>query len=345
MNPRQSATRAKQNRSSDKSGSVIEALVNENRPLSDFVQRHPLDPQDAAVASAIRTMAAPAKGTQRGIEGRPQFDALMEGVEPRDDVGFQKDTVGGIAGLWVHPTKPRAGAAILHLHGGWFNFGTANAFRHFVGQIVARAKTSAFIPDYRLAPENSFPAATDDVWACYRGLTKQAHHRIALTGDSAGGNLALGLASRVVATSPEPTSPLVGVAVFSPVTDLALSGDTYRTRAEVDPFFTRSQVAQLVHSYLGQAEPRDALASPLYGTLVGLPPICIQVGDDEVLLDDSLLFLKRAVSAGVNARLDLWMGMPHGFVINVGKFRAAGLALEVVSKFLADKLNGPASSR
>ena len=229
--------------------------MNENRPLSDFVQRHPLDPQDAAVASAIRTMAAPAKGKQRGIEGRPQFDALMEGVEPRDDVGFQKDTVGGIAGLWVHPTKPRAGAAILHLHGGWFNFGTANAFRHFVGQIVARAKTSAFIPDYRLAPENPFPAATDDVWACYRGLIKQAHHQIALAGDSAGGNLALGLASRVVATSPEPTSPLVGVAVFSPVTDLALSGDTYRTRAEADPFFTRSQVAQLVHSYLGQAEP------------------------------------------------------------------------------------------
>jgi epsilon-lactone hydrolase len=322
----------------------VEAAVNDNRPLSDFVHTHPLDAQDAAVASAIRAMAAPAKGTQRGIEGRPQFDALMESVESRDDVSFQTDTVGGIAGLWVHPTKPRAGAAILHLHGGWFNFGTARAFRHFVGQIVGRAKTSAFIPEYRLAPENPFPAATDDVWACYRGLLQQAHHRIALTGDSAGGNLALGLASRIVATSPEPTSLLVGVAVFSPVTDLALSGDTYRTRAEADPFFTRSQVARLVHSYLGQAEPDDALASPLYGTLVGLPPLCIQVGDDEVLLDDSLLFLKRAVSAGVSARLDVWMGMPHGFVINAGRLRAAGLALEVVSDFLADKLDDPAIS-
>jgi len=323
----------------------MEAAVNKDRPLSDSVQRHPLDPQDAAATSAIRALAASTKGTQRGIEARPLFDALMESVQPQDDVSFQKDTVGGISGLWVHPPKPRPGAAILHFHGGWFHFGTASAFRHFVGQIVARVKTSAFIPDYRLAPENPFPAATDDVWACYRGLTKQAHHRIALTGDSAGGNLALGLASRVVTTSPETISPLVGVAVLSPVTDLTLSGDSYRTRAEADPFFTHSQVAQLVHSYLGQAEPHDPMASPLYGTLVGLPPICIQVGDDEVLLDDSQLFLGRAVSAGVDARLDLWMGMPHGFVINVGKLKAAGLALDVVSAFLFDKLNDPAISR
>ena len=308
------------------------------------MQSHPLDAQDAAVASAIRTMAAPAKGTQRGIEGRPQFDALMGSVEPRDDVSFKKDTVGGIAGVWVHPTKPRAGAAILHLHGGWFNFGTAYAYRHFVGQIAARAKTSALIPDYRLAPENPFPAATDDVCACYRGLIEKAPRRIALTGDSAGGNLALGLAARIVATRSESITPLVGIALFSPVTDLALSGATYRTRAEADPFFTRSQVAQLVHSYLGQADPHDALASPLYGTLVGLPPLCIQVGDDELLLDDSQLLLKRAVSAGVNARLDVWMGMPHGFVINVGKLKAAGLALEVVNAFLLDKLDNPANS-
>jgi monoterpene epsilon-lactone hydrolase len=321
----------------------MKGTADNERPLSG-VQRHPLDPQDASVTSAIRALAASTKGAQPRIEARIPFDALMESVEPRDDVNFAKDTVGGIPGLWVHPPKPRPEAAILHLHGGWFNFGTASAFRHFVGQIVARVKTSAFIPDYRLAPENPFPAATDDVWACYRGL-KRAHRRIALAGDSAGGNLALGLASRVVIASPETISPLVGVAVLSPVTDLTLSGSTYRTRAEADPFFTRSQVAQLVHSYLGQADPHDALASPLYGRLAGLPPICIQVGDDEVLLDDSQLFLERAVGAGVDARLDLWMGMPHGFVINVGKLKAAGLALDVVSAFLFDKLNDPAISR
>src|SRR6266478_9660709 len=85
-----------------------------------FVQRHPLDPQDAAATSAIRALAASTKGTQRGIEARPLFDALMESVQPQDDVSFQKDTVGGISGLWVHPPKPRPGAAILHFHGGWF---------------------------------------------------------------------------------------------------------------------------------------------------------------------------------------------------------------------------------
>lgn len=319
--------------------------MNNDRPLDDFVQRHHLDPEDAEVTSAIRALAASAKGAQRGIEARTQFDALMESVEPRADVSFQRDTVGGISGLWVHPPEPRAGAEILHLHGGWFNFGTASAFRHFVGQIVARVKTSAFIADYRLAPENPFPAATEDVFACYRGLTLQAHRRIALTGDSAGGNLALGLASRVITARPGNASPLVAVAVFSPVTDLTLSGETYRTRAAADPFFTRSQVAQLVDSYLGAADPRDALASPLYGRLAGLPPTCIQVGDDEVLLDDSQRLLEQAIRAGVDARLDLWMGMPHGFVINVGKLRAAGLALDVVSAFLSEKLNDPAIPR
>src|SRR5882757_11039353 len=316
-----------------------------DRSSTGFVVIHPLDPEDAAIAAAMRAMVSSTKGARRGIEARGQFDAFMESVLPRDDVTFETDTLGGIPGLWVLPADWRSGEAIVHLHGGWFNFGSAQAYRHLVGHIAARARARAFIPDYRLAPEHPFPAATDDVWACYRGLTKQAHHRIALTGDSAGGNLALGLASRVVTSSPETISPLVGVAVLSPVTDLTLSGDTYRTRAEADPFFTHSQVAQLVHSYLGQAEPRDPMASPLYGTLVGLPPICIQVGDDEVLLDDSQLFLQRAVSAGVDARLDLWMGMPHGFVINVGKLKAAGLALDVVSAFLFDKLNDPAISR
>src|SRR5690242_21893871 len=121
----------------------------------------------------------------------------MESVVPRDDVAIETETLGGIPGLWVKPASARPGEAILHLHGGWFNFGSAKADRHLVGHIAARAGARAFIPDYRLAPEHPFPAATDDVLACYQGLAERDVHRIALTGDSAGGNLALVLASRV----------------------------------------------------------------------------------------------------------------------------------------------------
>src|SRR5712672_613497 len=303
----------------------------ENRTSTGFVAIHPLDPEDAAITAAMRAMVSSIKGARPGIEARGQFDALMESVSPRGDVTFEPDTLGGVPGLWVHPAGWRPGEAIVHLHGGWFNFGSARAYRHLVGQIAARAGARAFIPDYRLAPEHPFPAATDDVRACYQGLAERDVHRIALTGDSAGGNLALGLASSSDAT-------LVGVAVVSPVTDLTLSGASYETRAEADPLFTRPQVAELVHSYLGSADARQPLASPLHGRYAGMPPIRIHVGDDEVLLDDSLRYVERAVAAGVDARADVWMGMPHGFPASIGRLKAAAQALYVIGAFLTERL-------
>jgi monoterpene epsilon-lactone hydrolase len=304
----------------------------------DFVVIHPLDPEDAAITAAMRAMVSSAKGAPRGIEARGQFDALMESVAPRADVTFEADTLGSVPGFWVHPANWRWDEAILHLHGGWFNFGSAKAYRHLVGHIAARAGARAFVPDYRLAPEHPFPAATDDVLACYRELARSGVRRLALTGDSAGGNLALGLASRVTGDAVPTNATLVGVAVLSPVADLTLSGATYETRADADPFFTRPQVAQLVHSYLGSADAKHPLASPLHGRLTGMPPVSIHVGDDEVLLDDSLRYAERAIAASVDARLDVWMGMPHGFPGSVGKLKAAAQALDAIGNFLAEKL-------
>jgi monoterpene epsilon-lactone hydrolase len=299
---------------------------------------HPLDPADAAITSAMRAMLAPSKGARPGSESRAQFDALMESVPSRDDVSFEDDTIGGVSGLWVNPAERRSNEAILHLHGGWFNFGSAKAYRHLVGHIAARARASAFIPDYRLAPEHKFPAATDDVLACYQGLAGRDIQRIALTGDSAGGNLALVLASRVTSIAAPSDMTLAGVAVVSPVTDLTLSGATYETRAEADPLFTRPQVVELVHSYLGSADAKHPLASPLHGRHSGIPSVRIHVGDDEVLLDDTLRYVERAVAAGVDARAEVWMGMPHGFPANIGRLKAAAAALDAIGVFLAESL-------
>src|SRR5258706_404809 len=172
---------------------------------------HPLDPEDAAVTNAMREIVRHTKGVSRGIEGRGPFDALMERVSPRDDVTFEDAAIGGLSGLWVHPVAERPDEALLHFHGGWFNLGSAKAYRHLVGQIVARAGVKAFIPDYRLAPEHPFPAATNDALASYRGLAESGVRRIAITGDSAGGNLALGLASRVINEPVSTSAALVGV--------------------------------------------------------------------------------------------------------------------------------------
>src|ERR1700688_4921272 len=185
-----------------------------DRTSTGYVAIHPLDPEDAAITAAMRAMVSSSKGARPGPETRGQFDALMESVLPHDDVTFEEDTLGGVRGLWVHPADRRSGEAIIHLHGGWFNFGSAKAYRHLVGHIAARAGARAFIPDYRLAPENPFPAATDDVAACYRGLAGSGVRRIALTGDSAGGNLALVLASHVTGEAVSTNATLVGIAVL-----------------------------------------------------------------------------------------------------------------------------------
>src|ERR1700724_3510383 len=301
---------------------------------TNHVAIHPLDPEDATITAAMRAMRSSSEGARPGIEARGQFDAFMESVLPRDDVTFEADTLGGVPGLWVDPADCRSGEAIVHLHGGWFNFGSARAYRHLVGYIAARAGARAFIPEYRLAPEHPFPAANDDGLACYQGLAERGVHRIVLTGDSAGGNLALVLASRVTGEAAPINATLVGVAVLSPVTDLTLSGATYETRAEADPLFTRPQVAELVHSYLGSADARHPLASPLHGRHSGMPSTRIHVGDDEVLLDDSLRYVERAVAAVVDARVDVWMGMPHGFPGSIGKLKAAAQALDAIGTFL-----------
>jgi monoterpene epsilon-lactone hydrolase len=297
---------------------------------------HPLDPEDAAMIARITTAARTQKGARWRIEAREQFDALMEGVSPRADVTFESDTVGGVPGLWVRPASSRSEEAILYLHGGWFSAGSARAYRHLVGHIAARAGTRAFVPDYRLAPEHPFPAAVDDVLATYRGMGDSGIRRIAVTGDSAGGNLALVLAARVAAKAVPSKATLVGAAGMSPVTDLTLSGTTYGTRADADPYFTRQQVAELVNSYLGSADANDARASPLQGRFSGLPPIRIHVGDDEVLLDDSRRYVERAIAAGVDARLDVWTGMPHGFVAIIGPIKASTQALDALGMFLTD---------
>ena len=302
---------------------------------------HPVSQQDSIAANSLRGAVAAFKGKLTGAAARAPFDDVMERVPAPTDVTFEADTVGGISGWWARNegrgargegSRERRG--LIHIHGGWFNFGSARAYRNLVGHIASSAGVDAFIPDYGLAPEHVFPAAIMDVEACYRGLVDKGIKKIAVVGDSAGGNLALVLLS-IACGQPwkGDLAPVGGVAI-SPVTDLALTGGSYETRAEADPYFTKSQAAGLIASYLGHADPKDPLASPLYRDLSGLPPVRVHVGDDEVLLDDSRRYVERAVAAGVDAELDVWMGMPHGFVTGIGQFDAARQSLEAIGAFL-----------
>ena len=298
---------------------------------------HPISTTDKTAMAALRAIAEPNKGRLRGTAARQPFDAIMEHVAVPENVIFEAGTMGGVPGWWCKPKGAQPDAVILHIHGGWFNWGSAKAFRNLVGHLALHAGAFAFSPDYRLAPEHLFPAAPEDVRACYAGLVELGYKNIAVTGDSAGGTLALGLLLSLKASqSNNQVVPVAGVAL-SPITDLSLSGASWTTRAAADPYFTQLQAAALVQSYLNGGDRSDPAASPLRADLTGLPPIRVRVGDDEVLLDDSVRFVDRARAAGVDAQVDVWEGMVHGFPGSVGHLSASTQALEQIGSFLSER--------
>lgn len=306
---------------------------------------HPIIADDKTAMAEMRAIAEPNKGRLQGTAARVPFEAIMDRVPVPEGVTFEADTVGGIPGWWCRPLSAQPGVVILHIHGGWFNWGSAKGFRKLVGHVALHAGAVAFVPDYRLAPEHPFPAAAQDVRTSYVGLVELGYKKIAVTGDSAGGNLALGLLISLRAShSDDLVDPIAGVAL-SPVTDLSLSGASWMTRSAADPYFTQPQAAELVRSYLNGADPGNPSASPLHADLAGLPPILVQVGDDEVLLDDAVRFVDRALAAGANARLDVWEGMVHGFQGSVGLLNASAQALQQIGSFLSERFAGSAEKR
>ncbi|MDR3473025.1 MAG: alpha/beta hydrolase [Devosia sp.] len=292
---------------------------------------HPLADDDRAAMVQIRRLSAEAKG----VLDRAAFDVVMEQTTAAEGVACEAGSAGGVPGWWMHPVGAPKTSAILYLHGGAYILGSAKAYRHFVGQIARAAGLSAFAPDYRLAPEHPFPAALDDAAAAYHGLAELGFSAVALAGDSAGGGLVLVLfAQTTAAARGGRTKPPAAAAAMSPWTDLALTGDTLVAKAASDPFLTRPALQSAADQYLGARNPRDPSASPLYGDLAGLAPVMIQVGEDEILLDDARRYAERFTAAGGDLQLHQWAGLPHVFPANIGVLSAAQPAVDAVGQFL-----------
>lgn len=301
--------------------------------------RHPIAEKDGEAVAVMRTEVAPFKGKPSGPDARGPFDEIMEKTPDALGVSYEQGVVGGVPGVWCHPQNPRLGIAILHLHGGAYVLGSAHAYRHLAGQVAVRTSVSAFVVDYRLAPEHPFPAALDDAKAAYHGLVKQGAQKIAIVGDSAGGGLALVLLSvaQSDALARGGVAPSAAV-VMSSWTDLALTGLSLQDHADDDPLLTSEVLSMAGASYLQGHDPHDPLASPLYGSFTGLPPIQIHVGTSEVLLDDTRRYAKRAHAEGVDVTAHVWEGMTHVFPGNVGTLNAAEAALGMIAAFLKSKL-------
>ena len=221
---------------------------------------------------------------------------------------------GGIPSEWLCPNHAPTDRVLMYIHGGGFITGSTKTHRSFVSKIAFLSQTCALSVNYRLAPEYPFPAGLEDCITAYRWLlqTGIASGKIIVAGDSSGGNLAMAL----LIAMRDAGEPLPAGAIgISPTTDLALSGESYKTRADVDLFFGRAgrKVSAIYKNYFGDNDPAHPLISPVYADMKGLPSILLQVGDHEVLLDDSVQFAARARKAGVDICFSVWPEMMHDF--------------------------------
>lgn len=247
------------------------------------------------------------------------------------DVRISPAELNGVSGEWVEGRQPTK-RVLLYLHGGGY-FGCSAETHRPITASFAHHGFRVFAPDYSLAPENPFPRAVEDAVGVYRGLLALGTppQQICVGGDSAGGGLTLSLLLALRAAS----SPLPSAAVlFSPWTDLAATGDSVRTNSESCAMFDGNDIGPSARFYLGDTDPRNPLASPLYADLAGLPPLLIHVGADEVLRDDSTRLAERARAAGVSVELKVWPVVPHAWQLAPHKIPEARQSLRESAEFL-----------
>jgi monoterpene epsilon-lactone hydrolase len=266
---------------------------------------------------------------------RTAYDAFISATPIAGGVAAdERVETTSVRGWWVRPFKAEQEGVILYLHGGGYLAGSAKAYRGLASQLAGRAHRPVFVLDYPLAPEATVPAAPNAAMAAYQWLRTNGCERIVFAGDSAGGGLCLLTLARL-AHGPRPSAAIAGVA-FSPWVDLAFTGASMRDAHIEDPLLTHEYLQQAAQMYLGGADSRDPLASPLFGDLSGLPPLLIQVGSDERLLDDARQYAERATDAGAKVRLEVWQGMHHVFQVNVAQLRTSCIALDGAAAFIVE---------
>jgi monoterpene epsilon-lactone hydrolase len=250
-----------------------------------------------------------------------------------DDVQVSEVTAGGVPAHWLAAPGTDPGRVLLFLHGGGFELGSLRSDGELAARLGRAGGMRVLFPEYRLAPEHVFPAAIDDVLAAWRWLRADqglSARSIAVAGDSAGGGLAVALL--VAARDAGEALPAAAV-LMSPTVDLTSSGASMTERVDQDPFSTPAMLRRLASDYLAGADPKTPLASPLFASLAGLPPLLIQVGTADLLLSDSERLAAAASAAGVDVTLEVGEGLPHVYPILLGTPEAAQ-ATEQTGKFL-----------
>jgi acetyl esterase/lipase len=282
-----------------------------------------------AVRDLLRSRPRPTDLAER----RERMDAICSVDPVAPDIRFEAVAIGTLPAEWSLAPGSDPSAALLFFHGGGYCSGSIRSHRRMVAEAGRAAGLRTLAPGYRLAPEHPFPAALEDALAAYGFLLDQGirPERIAVGGDSAGAGLTLALLASLRDTGR--TLPRCAWLV-SPWVDLAMTGATLTTKAEADPLIHSDYLRELAAAYLGGVDPRDPRVSPLYAELRGLPPLLVQVGSAETLLDDAVRIARRAGEADVAVRLEVWPRMIHAWPLWAARLEDGRRALAVAGAFI-----------
>jgi monoterpene epsilon-lactone hydrolase len=292
------------------------------------MSQHQLTTLDTALRSRPRE-------EQSLAEQRTGFEQFA-GRPVEQEVAVGHVVLGGVPALRLEPPDA-TDAILLYLHGGGYSIGSARSGAGLATALARRTRAVAYSLDYRLAPEHPFPAALDDGLAAYRALLDDGHEaqRVVVAGDSAGGGLAIAV---LLAARDEGLPQPAAVAVMSPWVDLTLAGESLQAKEADDAIFDAADIAEYASRYVGDHDPADPRVSPLLADLGGLPPLLVQVGTNEVLLDDATRLAARAATAHVHVTLEVVARAPHVFQHFAGSLDEADLALDGAGRFLATRL-------
>ncbi|WP_042455465.1 alpha/beta hydrolase [Neobacillus dielmonensis] len=243
---------------------------------------------------------------------RQGLEALSRLTPVADDIHVKKLLIEDIPAEWVTAPNAESDRVFLYLHGGAYIMGSCNTHRYLASKLSRSTGARVLVPEYRLAPEHPYPAALEDALTVYRWLlaTGISPEKIIIGGDSAGGGLTL--STLLTLKNEGETLPALAV-LLSPWTDLAGSGESMESRAAADPWLKPDQTRFAPALYIRDLNPKNPIVSPIYADLSGLPPMLVHVGNDEILLSDSVRLVDRVQSAGGDATLKVWDDMWHVF--------------------------------
>jgi epsilon-lactone hydrolase len=263
---------------------------------------------------------------------RSIFDEWHQATREPEDVTYREETVGGVPGIWALPIGADTSQVLLYLHGGGFAVGSAASHRKLAAHVAKALGTTAFVLDYRRAPEHPHPAQVEDAVAVFTALTERgvAPADITSIGDSAGGNLAIAVPLALRERGlPQPGR----VIAFSPWVDMENAGETLRTNAGTDALVTEALLEGMIAGVLaeGRVDPRTPLANPLYADFTGFPRLYVNAGAVETLVDNATRIAERARAAGVDVTLTVAEGMQHVYPFMAGNAPEADAEIAAIA--------------